>query len=343
MPPTDQPLDALDRKLLQALQLDGRVPFSRVAQVLGVSDQTVARRVRRLRETAGLRVLGMTDGTRLGRTSWIVRLACAPDVAERLAGALARRPDTMYVKLVSGGTEVTCGMRPRSRRERDDLLLGRLQRTPRITSISAHCVLHEFTGGGATGWLTKIDALAPDEAAALRPPPPEPAAGPLTLDADDERLLAALHEDGRRTLTELQTATALTETAVRTRLDRLRARGVLYFDVQYDPAPLGQDVDAFLWLTVAPAHLAAAGVALAAHPQVQFAAATTGPANLAAATLHTGPAELYTYLSERVGALPGVQSVESVLSLRRVKGLAYRETRPEPDRAGSSGVAGEGR
>ncbi|MGD0705800.1 MAG: AsnC family protein, partial [Trebonia sp.] len=30
-------LDELDRKLLQALQLDGRAPFSRIAAVLGVS------------------------------------------------------------------------------------------------------------------------------------------------------------------------------------------------------------------------------------------------------------------------------------------------------------------
>ena len=45
-------LDALDLKLLHALQIDGRAPFSRIAEVLGVSDQTVARRFRRLRTTA---------------------------------------------------------------------------------------------------------------------------------------------------------------------------------------------------------------------------------------------------------------------------------------------------
>lgn len=38
-----QPLDSLDLKLLQALELDGRAPFSRIGEVLGVSDQTVAR------------------------------------------------------------------------------------------------------------------------------------------------------------------------------------------------------------------------------------------------------------------------------------------------------------
>lgn len=93
-------LDELDRKLLQALQQDGRAPFSRIAAVLGASDQTIARRYRRLRATGQLRVLGMTDESRLGRAVWIVRLHCTPDAAGKArqgagapAGHLLRRPD----------------------------------------------------------------------------------------------------------------------------------------------------------------------------------------------------------------------------------------------------------
>jgi DNA-binding Lrp family transcriptional regulator len=41
-------LDDLDRALIHALHIDGRAPFSRIAAVLGVSAQTVARRYRRV-------------------------------------------------------------------------------------------------------------------------------------------------------------------------------------------------------------------------------------------------------------------------------------------------------
>lgn len=51
-------LDDLDRALIHALHLDGRAPFSRIAGVLGVSAQTVARRYLRLRTEAGLRAAG---------------------------------------------------------------------------------------------------------------------------------------------------------------------------------------------------------------------------------------------------------------------------------------------
>ncbi|MEU9189930.1 AsnC family transcriptional regulator [Streptomyces sp. NPDC048484] len=325
-PVASRALDPLDLKLMQALQVDGRAPFSRIAEVLGVSDQTVARRFRRLRTTAGLRVLGVTDGSRLGRQNWIVRLRCTPDVAEQLAGALARRPDTSYIGLFSGGTEVMCAMKPRSKQERDELLFDRLPRTPRVISVSAHCLLH-FYYGGALGWLNKLRALDPDEEAALTPPPVETATAPVALDADDEALLAVLRRDGRTALTELQTSTGQTESAVKRRLDRLRSCGVLYFDVQHDREPLGHATHAMLWLTVAPSALADVGRALAGHPEVGFAAAVTGQANIIASVLCRDTSALYTYLSERIGVLDGVQAVETVLTLRQVKQLTYEPGR----------------
>ncbi|MFD4603057.1 Lrp/AsnC family transcriptional regulator [Streptomyces sp. NPDC058464] len=320
------PLDPLDLQLLHALQLDGRAPFSRIATVLGVSDQTVARRYRRLHKTVNVRVLGMTDESRLGRQSWIVRLHCIPDVAEQLAEALAKRPDTLYVTLISGGTEVVCGMKPRSRRERDELLFDRLQRTRQIVKVTAHCLLYPFYGGSLS-WLNKSNALDADQQAALRLPAPEQFAGAVPLDAADEALLALLRRDGRATLTDLQKATGQSESAVKRRLDSLRSSGVLYFDVQYDHESLGQDISAMLWLTVMPRALADVGHSIAAHPEVHFASATTGQANIVVSAHFQSSDQLYTYLSEKIGALDGIQAVESALVLRQVKQLTYEPNR----------------
>ncbi|MFG1928762.1 Lrp/AsnC family transcriptional regulator [Cryptosporangium sp. NPDC048952] len=318
---TSPTLDALDLKLLQALQLDGRAPFSRIAEVLGVSDQTVARRFRKLRTSVGLRVLGMTDESRLGRSSWIVRMQCAPETAERLADALARRPDTSYVALISGGTEVVCGMKPRSREDRDDLLLDRLQRTPRVIGYSAYCVLHRFYGG-PLGWLRKSSALSPAEEGALRLESLPSASTTTTIDCVDEALLATLFGDGRAGLAELQAACGQTEDVVRRRLEQLRASGVLYFDVQYSPEVLGHDVAVMMWLTVAPSALSSVGLALAGHREVEFAAAATGKINIVAAVRCRDTEELYSYLSDKLGALDGVRTVETAPILRQVKQLA---------------------
>ncbi|MFC9502787.1 Lrp/AsnC family transcriptional regulator [Streptomyces sp. NPDC057002] len=319
-------LDPLDLQVLQALQLDGRAPFSRIASVLGVSDQTVARRYRRLHTGFNVRVLGMTDENRLGRQSWLVRLHCSPDVAEQIADALAKRPDTLYVNLSSGGTEIICGMKPRSRKERDDLLFDRLQRTRQVVTVTAHCLLHPFYSG-PHGWLNKSNALSPDQEAALRPPAPEPLDAPVTLDSADEALLTLLRRDGRTSLTDLQKDTGQSESVVKRRLETLRSTGVLYFDVQYDHESLGQDVHAMLWLTVAPRALTDVGRSLAAHPEVHFASATTGQSNIVVSAHFRSTAELYTYLSEKIGPLDGIQHVETALILRQVKQLTYEPGR----------------
>ncbi|AEW97277.1 MULTISPECIES: Lrp/AsnC family transcriptional regulator [Streptomycetaceae] len=319
-------VDQLDRQLLQALQLDGRAPFSKIAEVLGVSDQTVARRYAKLCAHGGLRVLGLADEARLGRTNWILRLSCTPDAAEPLATALARRPDTRWIGLISGGTEVLCVMAARTTEDRDTLLLDKIQRTPRVTAVRAHCVLHTFYGG-TLGWYTKSDALDPAQVAALTPPPPEPVGEPVELDPADEALFAALFQDGRAPVTELAQATRVSESAVRRRLDRLRSTGALVIDVQFDSVFVGYDTKASLWLTVTPAALGDVGTALAAHREVAFAAAVSGPANVVATVLCRDTHALYRYLSDRIGPLDGVQHVETAPLLRQVKRLTYENRR----------------
>ncbi|MFJ7241764.1 Lrp/AsnC family transcriptional regulator [Streptomyces olivaceus] len=314
--------DALDLRLLQALQIDGRASFSRIAGVLGVSDQTIARRFRRLHNETRLKVLGMADHSRLGRTNWIVRLRCTPDAAEPLADALARRPDTSYIGLMSGGTEVMCAMKPRNRQDRDELLLDRIPRTQRVTAVDAFCVLSHFYGG-PLGWLNKIDALDAAQEAALRPDPPPAAAQPVNLEPLDEALLDLLRHDGRATATDLASATGQTEAKVKRRVRNLRASGVLYFHVEHDREPFGHGAEAVLWMKVDPARLREAGQTLAGHREVRFAAAVSGRANIVASVLCRSTEELFGYLADRVGVIGGVQDIETVPTLREVKALTY--------------------
>ncbi|MFI6296579.1 AsnC family protein [Nonomuraea sp. NPDC050790] len=90
--------DELDRRLIHALQLDARAPFSRIAEVLGASDQTVARRYRRLRSADLLRVVAVPPANLYGHGRWMLRLRCVPGAANAIASAPARRPDTAWVQ-----------------------------------------------------------------------------------------------------------------------------------------------------------------------------------------------------------------------------------------------------
>jgi len=314
-------IDDLDRQLAQCLGVDGRASFSQLAEVLGVSDQTVARRYRRLRSAGLLRVVGLKARKQLGSLGWFLRIRCVPGAGPAIAAALARRADTAWIQLLNGNTEVLCTLRGDAREDRE-ALLAKLPRGERIVDVTAHSLLHMFTGGpDALGFLQVLPALRVEP---LRQSVParqdaSQAAGHAALGELDFALFDALGVDGRASHAELAAATGWSESTVRRRMDQLRAVGVLYFDVELDMPAFGFRSTTWLWLSVPPADLDAAGAALAKFPEVAYAAATTGTANLAACVVCRDETEFYEFLTAKAATLPGVQRVETAPVIRTVK------------------------
>ncbi|MFI1224177.1 MULTISPECIES: Lrp/AsnC family transcriptional regulator [unclassified Streptomyces] len=358
-------LDALDRRLIHALQLDGRLPFSRIAAAVGVPERTVARRYHRLRSRLALRVVGLVDGGRTGMLDWIVRIRCAPEAMETLAALLARRDDTSWIAPLVGGTELTCmvrtpqpgddgrppfdGRRPLDSRRP---FFEQLARTAGVREVDAACVLRPVAGVG--GWAGRLDALGEAEQRLLRPvslppadtadtaeapPGPGPGPGPVSAPAEappgpapaladvptpalsqaDRALLRALSQDARADLGRLAAATGCSESTVRRRIGQLRESGVLAFEVEVDPALFGYPLEALLWLDVPPAGLRAVSEALAGHPQVAFAALTTGASSVFAMVECRSVSGLHAYVTGELAALPGITGIESAVPQRRTK------------------------
>jgi DNA-binding Lrp family transcriptional regulator len=337
-------LDDVDRQLLHALMVAPRAPFRQFAAVLGVSDQTIARRYRRLSETNGLRVFGLVDGQRAGWVDWLVRLSAAPGSAQRIADTLASRPDTRWVRLYSGGTEIVCTLQARSPEQRNALFLQGLPGSRHVSAITAQMILNVFT---PVAYQEYASALSAAQLAALRENEPEPPqelsgatpapgtgnawvpSGATVLRAEDDPLLTELAMDGRAPVADLAAATHWHESTVRRRIEELRRAGLLYFDIDIDDQVLGVRTNVMLWLKIEPASLEAAGRAVAAHPEIPFAAATTGPTNLAVSAVFRNTRQMYDYLTTRLADLPGLQSVESAPVIGTVKRAGRVEAAPQ--------------
>jgi DNA-binding Lrp family transcriptional regulator len=190
-------------------------------------------------------------------------------------------------------------------------------------------------------YVTHTRSLSPDQLTALTDAAPEPqlerhetpAISPdqawippadteTQLRPEDDPLLAELTRDGRTPVADLAAATHWHESTVRRRIEELRKAGLLYFDVDVDESVLGINANVMLWLKIDPASLEAAGRALAAHPEIPFAGATTGTTNLAASALFRDTRDLYAYLTTRLADLPGLQSVESAPIIGTIKRTA---------------------
>ena len=313
-------VDDLDRQLTQCLGVDGRASFSAIAEVLGVSDQTVARRYRRLRSAGVLRVVGLKYPKSAGYANWFLRLRCVPGSGEAIAAALAQRADTAWVQLLSGDTEVLCSLRGDGS-DGTESLLTRLPRSGRIVAVTAYSRLHMFTGGpDALGFM---DVLPAERVAPLRVAVRSPAP------AGGHRRRRRATSTPRCSPPSPSTGGPRTPTSPRPPPTRRRrcgggwsssARpGVLYFDLELDMPTFGFRSSAWLFLSVPPSHLADVGSALAKFPEVAYVTATTGPANLAACAVCRDEESLYEFLTAKVGALPGVERVETAPIIRTVK------------------------
>jgi DNA-binding Lrp family transcriptional regulator len=309
-------IDELDRQLVQCLGVNGRATFSELAAVLGVSDQTAARRYKRLRSSGVLRVVGLSSRVKVGPLGWFLRLRCVPGAGQAIADALAKRPDTAWISLLSGDTEVLTALRG-GKPEDQNSLLAKLPRSSRIVAVTAYSLLHMFTGGpDALGFL---DVLPPERVEPLRRPGTGGDPRDVQLGELDTALLRELAIDGRASHADLAAATGWSESAVRRRMDQLLDTGVLYFDLELDIPTFGFRSSAWLWMSVPPARLAETGKALGAFPEVAYAVATTGPANLVVCVVCRDESALYQFLTEKVGTLPGVERVETAPIIRTVK------------------------
>jgi DNA-binding Lrp family transcriptional regulator len=140
-----------------------------------------------------------------------------------------------------------------------------------------------------------------------------------TLDALDERIIAALVDDARASYAEIGEQVGLSAPAVKRRVDRLRAAGVITgYSARVEPAALGWTVEAYVELycrgRTSPADIR---VAAARHPEVVSACTVTGEAD---ALLHILASDVHHFeqVVERISAEPFVVRTKSVIVLSRL-------------------------
>ena len=267
----------------------------------------------------------MADGTLrvLAEASWpdsrgalLLRIRVLRGKVDVITSALAAREDIPFIDISAGGDEISAVLLP-SADPSDPPVFQQLPATNAVTSVTAQTVLHVYAD--SSDW--RLDALTPDERAALTPAAPKAApsgSANRVLDGTDEAIASALEDDGRRSATAVAERTGIAESTVRRRLAALLSQRLLITEVAVDPRRLGLGVDANILMEVPPDHLDATGRALAAHPAVHGALATTGKANLYLAVWLRDADELYRFLTRELSGR-SVSSTETVLVGRAVK------------------------
>jgi Lrp/AsnC family transcriptional regulator for asnA, asnC and gidA len=132
-------IDDLDKAIIEQLQQDGRLPYTKLATAVGLSEAAVRQRVQRLVESGVVQIVAVTDPLTLGfRREAMIGLKVEGDL-RGVADIIASIPEVSYVVVVSGSfdllMEVVC--------EDDDHLLALLN--DKIRSIPGVRSTETFT------------------------------------------------------------------------------------------------------------------------------------------------------------------------------------------------------
>jgi DNA-binding Lrp family transcriptional regulator len=138
----------------------------------------------------------------------------------------------------------------------------------------------------------------------------------VTLDELDERIVHELSQDARRSYAEIGAEVGLSAPAVKRRVDRLRAEGVVTgFTVRVDPAALGWQTEGYIEMycrsKTGPEDIRRA---LARYPEVASASTVTGEAD-AMVQVFASDMRHFEQVLERIAGEPFVERTKSVLVL----------------------------
>ncbi len=105
-------IDDVDREIIRHLQADGRMPYSQLGQLIGLSDAATRQRVNRLTDGSVINIVAVTDPVLLGLGYQAMLGVTVNSAAGEVADAIAEHHDSVYVVMTAGRydvmTEVVC-------------------------------------------------------------------------------------------------------------------------------------------------------------------------------------------------------------------------------------------
>ncbi len=306
-------LSGLDEAIFRELQVDGRMPFTALAELLGVSETHIRRRVKSLIEDDVFFIAAVANPRLLGlhAMAWI-GLVVRPSLANTVAAELVDDPNVVYVVIASGRfnvmVEVACV-------DIDDLYQVVLRLRAREGVQRCETFLYLSLARQKFQWGLGDRAT---EGTAWPRSVVDPRQSREEIDIDIIRVLQA---DGRASFRQIGDSLGVSERLVSSRYDQLVASGVLQVIAVANPATLGFRSMAWLGIRLAEgAQYDRVVDALDAVPSIDYIAIITGRYDIMVELVCRDRESMLSILEREVGAIDGIQSVETVYYLR----LLYR-------------------
>ncbi len=128
-------MDDIDRLILQALQEDGRTPFTQIAKKAGVSETTVRSRYRNLVEDGVVRTVSIVDPFAMDfQAPAMIAITTEPGSIEKVAQKIAELPEVSYLVMTLGSFDLLVEVYCRTMAHLTHLITHQIQLIPGVHS-----------------------------------------------------------------------------------------------------------------------------------------------------------------------------------------------------------------
>ncbi len=135
-------LDELDRNIISLLQYDGRIPYTKVATELGVTEGTVRRRVKQLLDDGILQIVAIVRPHDLGWTEVaMIGISVQSNLLTTVADKISNLPEVAYLFQAAGEFDLFAEVFCRDRDHFVSFLNNRLQQIPGVERTQSFLIL----------------------------------------------------------------------------------------------------------------------------------------------------------------------------------------------------------
>lgn len=322
-------LTDLDRRIILALQHDGRASWRAIADMVGGSVATVTRRGQQLIADGVLRIGVLPAlGSEGPVDAFLVRINCAPGMQLRVAEELVSRPDVRFITIVTGGYDIIAEVVVHGGANHYPKNLHELQSIEGVERWRSDLIMHvykiSYDWGRQLIESTK-DMNLPPSAESLESPEKSMAmvdaqfCAPEHFDDFDRQILAIMRDDARLTFQAVADRLGTNESSVRRRFERMRQSGCMNI-LTLVPAPaLGMGAETLIFVTVEPSQLDEVARQLSEYPSVRYLSATLDQNSLFCEVILPSTADLYAFITSTLSVLDGVRGWTAAMELLFLK------------------------
>jgi Lrp/AsnC family transcriptional regulator for asnA, asnC and gidA len=105
---TGTQIDHIDRSIIEQLQRDGRVPYTRLGAAVGLSEAAVRQRVQRLTDAGVMQVVAVTNPLSHGKRRMAMIGVRTEGPTDHIAGTLQAMSDIDYLVVTAGTFDLMC-------------------------------------------------------------------------------------------------------------------------------------------------------------------------------------------------------------------------------------------